>query len=346
MFPLLVILSSFSFSISSPSVITWNWQTQYGLTLTQSGVGYDFSGTELTVNGTNCGVGGYTTWANANDVYTFSYGSQLLVAQNSKQYSLTGVTGNTPASSVTVSQPTTITGNYKTQYYLTVTGDHASSAVPSGWFDSGSSVTDSVSSTAAGSTGVQYVCLGWSGQGNAPATGQSSAFTFTINAPSAVSWNWQTQYYLTVSSAYGTASGSGWYNAGSSEYATISPTVLSDSQGTHTFTDWSGDASGTTSSSNLINMNGPKTATANWQTQPAATTSATPTPVPTENPTQTPTSTPTEFPTSSPTVTPTQTQPGNTNSGTSAPILLYGSIAGVVILVVALMGFMALRRRK
>ena len=194
------------------------------MTLAQSGVGADFSGTVLTVNGTNCGVARYTTWANANDVYTFSYGSQLFVGQNSKQYSLTGITGNTSASSVTVSQPTIIIGNYKTQYYFTVTGDHVSSKVSSGWFDSGTSVTDSVSSTVAGSTGIQYVCSGWSGQGSVPVTGQSSAFTFTINAPSAVAWNWQTQYYLTVSSAYGTGAGSAWYNAGTSIYASISPT--------------------------------------------------------------------------------------------------------------------------
>jgi hypothetical protein len=80
--------------------------------------------------------------------------------------------------------------------------------------------------------------------------------------------NWQTQYYLTVSSAYGTVGGAGWYNASSSALASVSALTVAGATGTqYVFTNWSGDVSGTSSQSNAITMNAPKTATANWKTQ-------------------------------------------------------------------------------
>ena len=79
---------------------------------------------------------------------------------------------------------------------------------------------------------------------------------------------WDHQYYLTVTSAYGAVSGGGWVDAGTSQVVSVSPTTVPGPTGTqYVFTGWSGDASGTTSPSNPIIMNGPKTATANWQTQ-------------------------------------------------------------------------------
>jgi uncharacterized repeat protein (TIGR02543 family) len=77
-----------------------------------------------------------------------------------------------------------------------------------------------------------------------------------------------TKYYLTVSSAHGTTSGEGWYNPGDTAYADVSPLIVSGGPGVqYVFTDWSGDASGTTSPSDPILMDKDKTAVANWKTQ-------------------------------------------------------------------------------
>ena len=177
-------------------------------------------------------------------------------------------TGTNNPASITMNGNITETAQWKIQYYLTVTSTYDSPSPVSGWFDTGSSITESVATPVSGGVGTQYVCTGWTGTGSAPASGTASALTFTITAPSNVTWNWKTQYYLTVTSANGTAGGSGWYDSGASAYATVTPLVVPGAVGTqYNFTAWSGDASGATSPSNAIVMNSPKNATANWITQ-------------------------------------------------------------------------------
>jgi hypothetical protein len=113
----------------------------------------------------------------------------------------------------------------------------------------------SVSTPISGGTGVQYIA--------SPSSG-------TMNVPSQISQSitYTTQYYLTVISPYGTTGGEGWYDAGTTAYATVTPlTVDVPPDVRYVFTYWSGDASGTTSPSDSITMDAPKTAVANWKTQ-------------------------------------------------------------------------------
>ena len=77
-----------------------------------------------------------------------------------------------------------------------------------------------------------------------------------------------TQYFLTVETAYGTATGQGWYTSGTTAHATINDQEVSEGQGTRNlFNGWSRDADGAQSTSNSITMNSPKVAIANWLTQ-------------------------------------------------------------------------------
>jgi len=77
------------------------------------------------------------------------------------------------------------------------------------------------------------------------------------------------QYYLTVSSPYGTVGGQGWYISGSTAYATLSTSTVDYGNGTRrVFLQWSGDASGNNyAQSDPILMNRNKTAIAVWKTQ-------------------------------------------------------------------------------
>jgi len=133
----------------------------------------------------------------------------------------------------------------------------------SGWFDAGASVSASVNSPVSGGTGVRYVCIGWVGSGSVPASGSGTSVTFTINAPSSVTWKWKTQYYLTMKvspSGTGSASpSSSWRDAGSK--VTISATPASG----YIFEKWVGSGSGSysgTSNPATITMNAPITETA------------------------------------------------------------------------------------
>jgi hypothetical protein len=81
--------------------------------------------------------------------------------------------------------------------------------------------------------------------------------------------NYKTQYYLTVISSYGATGGEGWYDSGTTAYATLDIGIVGHENRTRrVFTSWGNDASGTNyTRSSPILMNGPKTAVANWKTQ-------------------------------------------------------------------------------
>ena len=80
----------------------------------------------------------------------------------------------------------------------------------------------------------------------------------------------QTMYYLTVTSAYGTTSGSSYYTSGSTEPFSVNTPMFGGTGVQYTLTSWSGSGSGAysgSSSSSSVTMNNPITETATWQTQ-------------------------------------------------------------------------------
>jgi hypothetical protein len=65
----------------------------------------------------------------------------------------------------------------------------------------GTTITSNVTSPVypAGTRYVwRYVCTGWTGTGDAPASGSGTTMTFTISQDSSITWNWKTQYYPAV----------------------------------------------------------------------------------------------------------------------------------------------------
>jgi hypothetical protein len=176
-------------------------------------------------------------------------------------------TGTTSSVTFTITQDSSITWNWKTQYYLTVSSVYGS-ASGQGWYDAGSTANFGVTTPISGGTGTQYVFTAWSSSDTGGYTGSSASQSVTMNNPITETASWKTQYFLTVSSAYGTTGGQGWYDSGSTAYAALSSGTVSGGAGTqYIFTSWSGDASGTGLTSNAITMSGPMTATANWKTQ-------------------------------------------------------------------------------
>ena len=266
-------ISTTNVTMDYAKTVTANYIVQYMVTFNQSGVGSDFTSTIVAIDGTlyNGSSLPYQFWWDNGSSHTFAYQSPLVAVPNNKQYVWKNTTGlsTLQSGSITVTTYGSIEGNYATQYYLTVTSAYDSPSPVSGWFDSGSSITASVTSPTPGPAGTQYNCTGWTGTGSVPASGTTPTVSFTIAQPSSINWNWETQYYLTVTSPYGTTGGQGWYDNGATAYSTLNTGAVDDGNGTrHVFTSWSGDASGTDyTQSNSIVMNGPKTAVANWKTQ-------------------------------------------------------------------------------
>jgi hypothetical protein len=255
---------------ASDTTIAANWQTQYQVTFNYqvSGGGSGYSAPSVTYyqSGSQLSVTAgpsATVWVDSGSTYTYTNpltGS----GAGERWYASSGASG-------TISSSTTINPTYYHQYYLTVSSAYGS-PTGQGWYNAGSSANFGVTTPASGGTGIQYIFTSWSGFGSGSYSGTSSSYSVTMNNPITETANWQTQYYLTVNNGgHGTASGQGWYNAGSSATFSISPTTLSGGTGIqYLFTSWSGSGLGSysgTSSSYSVTMNNPITETANWLTQ-------------------------------------------------------------------------------
>ncbi|MDA3924770.1 MAG: hypothetical protein PF904_08745 [Kiritimatiellae bacterium] len=105
----------------------------------------------------------------------------------------------------------------------------------------GSVIACSVSPTISDGSEMQYECIGWSGTGSVPTSGTSNSVEVTLTEDSSITWNWQTNYWLTAS-----VSGSGTVDVASGFYAEDSEQILTAMPDSGwLFMGWSGDASGT-----------------------------------------------------------------------------------------------------
>ena len=96
-----------------------------------------------------------------------------------------------------------------------------------------------MSDVLSGST--QYKCISWTGTGSVPASGNSNSVEVTLTEDSSITWNWQTNYWLEVST-----SGNGSVNVPDGFYAKGSEQILTATYDAGwLFMGWSGDASGT-----------------------------------------------------------------------------------------------------
>ncbi len=203
-----------SITMNGPIIETASWTHQYYLTLATNPSGI-----------TTPSGGG---WFDSGTYAPISTTGLIEIIPGSSQYKFNGWTTAdmseitnpaSPSTTVLMDQPKTVTANYKIQYYLTVTSAFDAPTPISGWFDGGTVITASVTSPELGPTGTRHVCTGWSGTGSLPPSGSSTSVTFTINAPSSITWNWKTQHYLKVKtdpSGIATIPGEGWYDESTS----------------------------------------------------------------------------------------------------------------------------------
>jgi uncharacterized repeat protein (TIGR02543 family) len=221
----------------------------------------------LTVNSAYDTPGG-SGWYNSSLTAYATLSSGTVSGGSGVQYVFTGWSGDASGSgltsnAITMNAPKTATANWKTQYYLNVTSPYDTPSPSSGWFNASSSITESVTSPVSGGTGTQYVCTGWTGTGSVPSSGSTTSTTFTIAAPSNITWNWKTQYYLTVRTdplGIVTIPGEGWYDA-STNVTLTAPSVAG-----YNFLNWDVDgvSQGAGVASITLSMNMPHNATAHY----------------------------------------------------------------------------------
>jgi hypothetical protein len=250
--------------------VTANYAVQYNVTFDQSGVGPDFTGTVVIVDGST--RANYTVvdlphsfWWDNSSSHSFAFQSSLIVTQYVEQYVWANTTGlsSSQTGSILVAASGSVTGNYKTQHYLTVNSLWDSPTPASGWQDAGTTINANVASSATGALGTRYVCTGWSGTGSVPPSGLGTSVSFTISQASSITWNWKTQYYLTVKTdpnGIVAIAGEGWYD-GMASVTLTAPTVQNLN---FTYWDVDGPSRGSGVNPITVTMDAAHTATAHY----------------------------------------------------------------------------------
>lgn len=247
------------------------------VTFGQVGVGTDFTGTVLTVDGTDYwGVGGLPhtyTW-NIGSSHTFAYGSPLDTGLGT-QYVWTSTSGLSLAQSGSITVPSgggSVTGYYNTQYYLTVTSPYDTPS-GEGWYDKN---TNAYAHLAAGTVvitpgWVKAVFTGWDVDASGANYAQSNPIY--MNGPKTAVADWTIQYYLQVvsdPSLIPPMPGANWYD--NCTHVTLTANAYYPSEAgvegvRYRFSYW--DVDGTPVSGNPIDvhMNTYHTATAHYVIQ-------------------------------------------------------------------------------
>ena len=164
----------------------------------------------------------------------------------------------------TTSSTSTTTSTTPFTFKITVISAHGSPTV-SAYVNAGASFEATVT-TPDGNTTQRWICTGYSIDGGKAITGTSYTFT-NVKAAHTITFNWQEQYYLNVTSAYGITTGSGWYNSGSTAYFSVNTTATDNTGNRHAFLAWNGTGAGSytgSGASQVVIINNPVTETATW----------------------------------------------------------------------------------
>ena len=102
-------------SITQPTTITANYQTQFKVTFNQSGIESDVKGTILSIFGSpeNYSQLPAAIWVNNGAAVSFTFANNIPSTVSNKVYTLTGTNATSP---ITIDMPTLIQGEYKPQF--------------------------------------------------------------------------------------------------------------------------------------------------------------------------------------------------------------------------------------
>lgn len=155
-------------------------------------------------------------------------------------------------------------------YYLDIETDppYITTIPGEGWYSQGAEVTLNASEIVIVSASVHYRFSYWDVDDIPQETG-INPINISMRADHLATAHYLLQHYLIVTSPYGSAGGEGWYDNGTTTFATLDTGNIDHENGTRRiFTSWSGNTSGTDyAQSASILMDEPKTAIANWKTQ-------------------------------------------------------------------------------
>jgi uncharacterized repeat protein (TIGR02543 family) len=216
----------------------------------------------LTVN-SRPGNGSGSDWYDANTIANVAINPTTYDLAPGTRAMFTGWSGDVNSQSSTaqvhMNGAKTITADFKTQFLLTVNSAYAQPS-GSGWYDQGSQASASLSAdTIDIANGVRARFTGWGGD----ASGNSIPATITMNGPKTVTADWKRQYFVSVGSPVGQATGSGWYDEGSTATINVDSPVQQGYGQQYVFQKWVGTKE-VTSNHAQVQVDGPISLEAQW----------------------------------------------------------------------------------
>jgi hypothetical protein len=107
--------------MDNAKTVTANYVTQYNVTFDQIGVGSDFTGPVVNIDGSDYSWSALPVsfWWNDSSTHNFEFYTPLVVPPGAKQYNYSSTTGlsTLPSDSITVTGPGNVTGNYVTCWH-------------------------------------------------------------------------------------------------------------------------------------------------------------------------------------------------------------------------------------
>ena len=143
-------------------------------------------------------------------------------------------TGNSSSASISMDSNITETASWVRQYYVNVTTPYGN-ATGSGWYDANSTAYLNLkSSSIYVGYGSREEFINWSNGMDNPRP------ILVVDSPKAITANWALQYYVNVTTPYGNATGSGWYDDGANARVSLSENYIQENSTFRTaFSKWS-----------------------------------------------------------------------------------------------------------
>jgi len=242
------------FVMDSPKVVRAQWVEEFKLTI-------------KSLHGLPKGEGWYEggSFANVDMLIT------TVDVDPSVRVIFTGWSGDTvsssPKTSIFMDTPSSITANWKTQFYLQIVNGLGIVNEDSQWLDEGDNIIVTATSPATRDPNEsRIVFTGWSGS----STSKEASVSLTMDTFKKINANWKNQFMVSVQDTTGNIRGGGWHDENAS--ITFEADLLvetEDESGRRVrsqFRGWSGSASSQELSVTLL-VDEPKVVKANWDVE-------------------------------------------------------------------------------
>jgi len=246
---------SYSGTITTPSIVMNAPIAEAG------GFTHEFELRVTSIYGSAQGAGWYADGETAVVTVT----SPDLVSAGTR-YVLTAWAGDATGSSdvltFTMDAAKSVTATWSTEYLLTVNSAYGN-PTGAGWYPAGTNAAFEVLAFEYTTDTDRWSFTAWTGDSTATTAGASVA----MSAPKTVDATWSRQYWLDVTSGYGTLNGAGWYASGTLATFGVSASEFTLAPGSRvSFLAWSGASSATTISASVV-MDSAKAVSATWGLQ-------------------------------------------------------------------------------